>query len=224
MNFSPSGATAKIKAFIHDISFSNDNTPLTIAQVLTDLSQAEIYTGFKITAGTLTASRGSEIVVDLEGIAHDESTKTSSLPTISATSSTIYVWDNGSITIDGTNYDGVVEEVVLKIDRSGEGRGGLNRTIDKVVLGNRTIELTAKMDLPSNALRTLRRNNTSFTVTLSFINVASDNQAVLTLTGGYVEEEPLEFSRDDATVKVSAVMTFDDVTVRVYDSIFDHTA
>ena len=85
---------------------------------------------------------------------------------------TAWVWNKGSIDINSNIYDNVCDNLSMKVIRGAVARGGHNRTAHKVVPGLRKVELTFDMDLPSSALRILRRGTTSVTVILTFINQA----------------------------------------------------
>jgi hypothetical protein len=222
LSFAPSSATAVLVAFIHDLSWGDTLPSLTIENIFDDLSESEKYLGMRIADATLTSSRGELITVDLNFVGLTNPAADTSPGTRTATAKCSWVWNNGSIVINGVNYDNVCDNLTMTIVRNSVARGGHNRDAHQVVPGTRKFDLAFEMDLPSSALRVLREQNTAVTVALSFINVASDEQAVITLTSVYVTEDSRDTSRDAETVRVSASAVTGAGTARIFDSIFDY--
>lgn len=218
-----SGATSDVKAFIHDVTFGDDPTSLTVEEIYDDFvsPESEKYLGMRINEATMSAIRGDAISVDLDLVGVSDETETSSVGTRAATSDTPWIWALGSVTIDNIDYDNVCDNMVLTITRNVDAIGGMNRNADIALAGNYRMALTLEMDLPSSAFRTLRRGITTVSGTLTFINVITAKQATLTLTGLQVMGEPRDVSRDNLTVRSTVDMETGVMTGRIYSPIFD---
>lgn len=219
------GATMVIKAFIHDVSFSDILPGITIARLLTEtfIDQALKWLGLCANTWTLNSARGERISIDMDLVGMNE------LPpgaigglARAAPSKSAWIWHTGSMVLNGDTFDPVCDNLSLEVQRNARAVGGHDYLPDDVIAGIRKAVVTMDMDLSTLNLRTLRQANTKFDVTLSFINTVNEYQGVITLTDCQMIDEPIEVSRDGDIVRVSATMQTGSMTGRFFSDIYNY--
>lgn len=220
--FNDGGAkTGVVKAIVHDISLGTKPISLTVENIFNELSESEEFYGMRGNEASSVSTRGEVVPVDMNLVGLDEDTN-SSPDSRAASTKTPWIWSTGSILLNSVNLDNVCDTISIKIMRNAVARGGHNRIAHEVVAGNFKVELTFDMDLPSSAVRILRRANTKVSLALSYINVALQQQAVLTLSNLQILSDVRDTTPDAETVRVSVVANTGSLTARIYDDIFDY--
>lgn len=213
--------TAVLASFIHDISLGDVPVSLTVQNIFDQMSspEGENFLGMRSSESNFASTRGEVIPIDLTLVGLDEATEGDPEDRLASTK-TPWIWSTGSISLNGVNLDNVCDSVSLKIMRNCVARGGHARIGHQVVPGNFKVEITLEMDLPSSAVRVLRRANTKVVVALDYVNTENLQQGTLTLTNVQILSDIRDTNPDSETVRVAIIGTTGSLTGRIYDDIY----